>query len=72
VTEDLAGDGILYHVVNALHRDGVELDNARCHVVFTGVPEEQMLSQFRRFFASVERGLHVELGSTALLMHART
>ena len=72
VTEDLEGDGILYHVVNALHRDGVELGNAQCHVVFTGVPEERMLSQFRRFFASIERGPHVELGSTALLMHART
>lgn len=70
VTEDVGGDGILYHVVNALHRDGVELDNARCKVVFSGEVEERVVEQFQRFFAAVERSGDEELGSSALLMHA--
>ena len=71
VTEDLAGDGILYHVVNALHRDGVELESARCKVLFSGLPQDRVLSQFKRFFTSVECDANAVLGSTGLLLHAR-
>lgn len=73
VTEDLAGDGLLYHVVNALHRDGVEASDASCRVVFSGLVEEDspVVVQFRRFFSAVEvEQRHAELGASALLMHA--
>lgn len=73
VTEDLAGDGLLYHVVNALHRDGVEASDASCRVVFSGMVEEDapVLVQFQRFFQNVEVDLrHAELGGASLLMHA--
>lgn len=73
VTEDLAGDGLLYHVVNALHRDGVDASDPTCRVVFSGLVEEHasVLAQFRRFFSTVEEASsHQELGTAALLMHA--
>jgi len=54
-TDDLAGDGILYHVVNGLTRQGYS-DKAEIEVWFTGrVQEEGELMQgFRRFFNRVE------------------
>ena len=72
VTEDLAGDGLLYHVVNALHRDGVEVSDPSCRIVFSGLVGEDAaeLKQFRRFFQAVElEPRHPELGAAALLMH---
>ena len=71
VTEDIAGDGILYHVVNSFHREGVDPTSANCCVVFSGDITEvsPIFQQFKRFFATVELvSAHAELGESALLM----
>ena len=72
VTEDVAGDGILYHVVNSFHRDGVDPPAANCRVVFSGgiTGDSPIVQQFKRFFEAVELdAAHSELGESALLMH---
>ncbi len=72
VTEDVAGDGILYHVVNSFHREGVDPTSVPCRVVFSGGIDEDspIVQQFNRFFAAVERqAAHAELAESALLMH---
>lgn len=72
VTQDVAGDGILYHVVNSFHQDGVDPTSAQCRVVFSGAIDEDspILQQFKRFFEVVElASAHAGLGESALLMH---
>ena len=72
VTEDVAGDGILYHVVNSFHREGVDPTAANCRVVFSGgiTEDSPIVQQFKRFFAAVElNAAHAELGESGLLMH---
>jgi hypothetical protein len=72
VTEDVAGDGILYHVVNSFHREGVDPTAPNCRVVFSGgiTEDSPIVQQFKRFFAAVELdAAHAELGESALLMH---
>lgn len=54
-TDDLEGDGILYHVVNAIKRQE-DADNMDMEVWFTGRIEDEstLLNSFRRFFNRVE------------------
>ena len=72
VTEDVAGDGILYHVVNSFHREDVDPTAAQCRVVFSGgiTEDAPIVHQFKRFFETVELASeHAELGESGLLMH---
>ena len=72
VTHDVAGDGILYHVVNSFHREGLDATGAQCRVVFAGgiTEDSAVVRQFKRFFEAVELdSAHAELGESALLMH---
>lgn len=72
VTQDVAGDGILYHVVNSFHREGLDATGAQCRVVFAGgiTEDSAVVRQFKRFFEAVELdSAHAELGESALLMH---
>ena len=72
ITEDVAGEGILYHVVNSFHRESVAPTTANCHVVFSGdiTEDSRVVQQFKRFFSAVELDAeHAELGESSLLMH---
>ena len=72
VTQDVAGDGILYHVVNSFHREGLDPTAVQCRVVFSGgiTEDAPVVQQFKRFFETVELdAAHAELGESALLMH---
>ena len=72
VTEDVAGDGILYHVVNSVHREEVDPTAAQCRVVFSGgiTEDAPIVHQCKRFFEAVElASAHAELGESGLLMH---
>lgn len=52
---DTEGDGILYHVVNALHRDGMTPESADVRVEISGFVSEQdpLIESFKRFFPKV-------------------
>ncbi len=56
VTEDLEGEGLLYHIVNALHRDGLEPESSKAKVLLSGNVEleDVWFSVFERFFTEVE------------------
>ncbi|HBP44946.1 MAG TPA: hypothetical protein DD635_03535 [Flavobacteriales bacterium] len=72
VTEDVEGDGVLYHVVNSFHREGLDPTGLRCEVVFSGGIDERssILKQFKRFFESVKvEQSQAELGESSLLIH---
>lgn len=72
VTEDLAGDGILYHVVNSFYREGLDPTAAPCRVVFSGGIDKStpIFQQFERFFDAVElESSQSDLAESALLMH---
>jgi len=72
VTQDVAGDGILYHVVNSFHREGLDPTAVQCRVVFSGgiTEDAPVVQQFKRFFETVQLDpAHADLGESALLMH---
>lgn len=52
---DTEGDGILYHVVNALHRDGMNPESSNVRVEFSGSVSEgaSLMESFKRFFPHV-------------------
>jgi hypothetical protein len=54
-TDDLAGDGVLYHVVNAMKRQDVT-ENVEMEIWFTGRIQDDsaLANSFRRFFNRVE------------------
>ena len=56
VTEDLEGEGLLYHIVNAMHRDGLEPANSDSKIVLSGEVErgDAWTLAFERFFNHVE------------------
>ena len=55
-TEDLEGEGLLYHIVNAMHRDGLEPANSGSKIVLSGEVEhgDAWTLAFERFFNHVE------------------
>jgi hypothetical protein len=57
VSEDLEGEGLLYHIVNALHRDGLEPQSSGAKVLLSGEVEAEgaWIGVFNRFFMDVER-----------------
>jgi hypothetical protein len=56
VTEDLEGEGLLYHIVNALHRDGLEPASSGAMILLSGDVErgDAWTIAFDRFFNQVE------------------
>ena len=56
VSEDLEGEGLLYHIVNALHRDGLEPASSGAKVLLSGEvkPDDSWFRVFGRFFNQVE------------------
>lgn len=56
VSSDLDGEGVLYSVVNAMHRDGLAPGADGTHVFLSGDIEEghDVVLSFRRFFPKVE------------------
>lgn len=56
VTDDLEGEGLLYHIVNAMHRDGLEPATSDSKIVLSGEVErgDSWTLAFERFFNHVE------------------
>tara|TARA_B110000285_G_C15098336_1_gene603457 strand:- start:34 stop:816 length:783 start_codon:yes stop_codon:yes gene_type:complete len=56
VTEDLEGDGLLYHVVNAMHQDGLEPAASGAQIMLSGEVErgDAWHSVFNQFFSQVK------------------